>query len=65
MFTENKTEFYTDSPAISTSAAPQITLRDCSKEAVEGRSTYTVLEKAEFNNTKCSFYKGFSDSHRI
>ena len=65
MFTENKTEFYIDFLAISTLAAPQITLRDCSKEAVGGRSTYKFLKKAEFSNTKHSFSKGFSASYRI
>ena len=43
-------------------AAPQIALRDCFKEAVEGRSVYKVLVKAEFSTIKRSFYKRFSAS---
>ena len=44
-------------------AAPQIALRDCSKGAVGGRSTYKILVKGEFDTIKHSFYKRFSASH--
>ena len=44
-------------------AAAQISLRDCSKEAVGGRLIYKVLVKWEFNTIKRSFYKRFSASH--
>ena len=39
-------------------AAPQIALRDCSKEAVGGRSMHKVSGKVESNTIKQSFYKG-------
>ena len=35
-------------------ATPQISLRDCSKEAVERKSICKVLVKMEFNTTKAS-----------
>ena len=40
-------------------AALQIVLRDCSKEAVGGRSIYNVLVKWEFSTIMYSFYKFF------
>ena len=40
-------------------AAPQIAQRDCSKEAMGGRSIYMVLVKVEFNTIRHSFYKRF------
>ena len=43
--------------------APQIALRDCSKEAV-GRNQYKILVKGEFSATKHSFYKRYSASHQ-
>ena len=45
-------------------AAPQITLRDHSKEVV-GEGQYTqVLVKGEFNANKHLLYKRFSPSHK-
>ena len=44
-------------------AAPQIAWRDCSKEAMGGRSIYKVLVKREFNTIMHSFYKRFSANH--
>jgi len=44
-------------------AIPQITLKDCSKEALGGRSTHKTLAKGEFNTIKSSFYKRFFASH--
>ena len=44
-------------------AAPQISLRDYSNEAVGGRSVYKVLVKGEFNTIMHSFYKRVSASH--
>ena len=44
--------------------APQIALRDCSKEAVrEGQSIDKILVKGEFSAIQHSFYKRFSASH--
>ena len=40
-------------------AAPQIAWRDCSKEAMGGRSIYKVLVKVECNTIRYSFYKRF------
>ena len=45
-------------------AAHQIALRDCSKEAVGGRSIHEVLVKVEFSTIKHSFDKRFSASSR-
>ena len=39
-------------------AAPPIAQRDCSKEAMGGRSVYKVLVKVEFNTIR-HFTKGF------
>ena len=44
--------------------APQIALRDCSKEAVGRRSMYKILIKGVFNTIKRLFYKRFSANHR-
>ena len=44
-------------------AAPQMSLRDYSKEAVGRRSIYKVLVKREFNTIMHSFYKRFSANH--
>ena len=44
--------------------APQISLRDCSKEAGGGRSIYKVLVKGELNAIKCLLYKRFSSVTR-
>ena len=41
-------------------AAPQIALRDCSKEAAGGRSIYTIL--VEFSAIKHLLYNRFSTS---
>ena len=41
-------------------AAPQIALRDCSKEAVGRRSKYKVWVKVDYNTIKHSLYKRFS-----
>ena len=37
----------------------EIALRDCSKEAVGGRSVYKTSAKGEFSAIKCLLYKGF------
>ena len=42
--------------------APQIVLRNCSKEAIGGKSIYKVLVEAKFKIFKHSFYKRFSVS---
>ena len=44
--------------------APQIALRNCSKEVVGKRSIYVILVKGEFNVIKQLSYKRFSASHK-
>ena len=43
--------------------APQIALRDCSKEVVGGRSIYKISEEEEFSAIKCLLYERFPASH--
>ena len=43
--------------------APQIVLRNCSKEAIGGKSIYKVLVEAKFKIFKHSFYKRFFVSY--
>ena len=44
--------------------APQIALRNCSKEVVGKRSIYVILVKGEFTVIKQLSYKRFSASHK-
>ena len=44
-------------------AVPQIALKDCCEEGVEGRSIHKTLVKREFSTIKHSFYKRFLASH--